>query len=64
VILKITGTDTNQTFEVVEENCKRGFQSVSFTLSLLALTSEWLTHYSLAWCYVFLAEVHQNITGR
>lgn len=27
VIVKITGDDTNQTFEVVEENCKPGFQS-------------------------------------
>jgi mannose-6-phosphate isomerase-like protein (cupin superfamily) len=27
VIVKITGEDTNQTFEVVEENCKPGFQS-------------------------------------
>src|SRR6476646_1228650 len=27
VIVKITGGDTNQTFEVVEENCKPGFQS-------------------------------------
>jgi mannose-6-phosphate isomerase-like protein (cupin superfamily) len=27
VIVKITGVDTNQTFEVVEENCKPGFQS-------------------------------------
>jgi mannose-6-phosphate isomerase-like protein (cupin superfamily) len=27
VIVKITGSDTNQTFEVVEENCKPGFQS-------------------------------------
>jgi mannose-6-phosphate isomerase-like protein (cupin superfamily) len=27
VIVKITGNDTNQTFEVVEENCKPGFQS-------------------------------------
>ena len=27
VIVKITGDDTNQTFEVVEENCKLGFQS-------------------------------------
>jgi quercetin dioxygenase-like cupin family protein len=27
VIVKITGADTNQTFEVVEENCKAGFQS-------------------------------------
>ena len=27
VIVKITGADTNQTFEVVEENCKPGFQS-------------------------------------
>lgn len=27
VIVKITGADTDQTFEVVEENCKLGFQS-------------------------------------
>ena len=27
VIVKITGADTNQTFEVVEEDCKPGFQS-------------------------------------
>jgi mannose-6-phosphate isomerase-like protein (cupin superfamily) len=27
VIVKVTGADTNQTFEVVEENCKAGFQS-------------------------------------
>lgn len=27
VIVKITGADTNHTFEVVEENCKPGFQS-------------------------------------
>jgi mannose-6-phosphate isomerase-like protein (cupin superfamily) len=27
VIVKITGGDTNHTFEVVEENCKPGFQS-------------------------------------
>ena len=27
VIVKVTGDDTNQTFEVVEENCKPGFQS-------------------------------------
>jgi quercetin dioxygenase-like cupin family protein len=27
VIVKITGADTDQTFEVVEENCKPGFQS-------------------------------------
>ena len=27
VIVKITGDDTNQTFEVVEETCKPGFQS-------------------------------------
>ena len=27
VIVKITGGDTDQTFEVVEENCKPGFQS-------------------------------------
>ena len=27
VIVKITGNDTAQTFEVVEENCKPGFQS-------------------------------------
>jgi len=27
VIVKITGADTGQTFEVVEENCKAGFQS-------------------------------------
>ena len=27
VIVKITGDDTAQTFEVVEENCKPGFQS-------------------------------------
>jgi mannose-6-phosphate isomerase-like protein (cupin superfamily) len=27
VIVKITGADTAQTFEVVEENCKPGFQS-------------------------------------
>jgi mannose-6-phosphate isomerase-like protein (cupin superfamily) len=27
VIIKVTGGDTNQTFEVVEENCKPGFQS-------------------------------------
>lgn len=27
VIVKITGGDTGQTFEVVEENCKPGFQS-------------------------------------
>jgi mannose-6-phosphate isomerase-like protein (cupin superfamily) len=27
VIVKITGADTNNTFEVVEENCKPGFQS-------------------------------------
>src|SRR5215813_12602923 len=27
VIVKITGGDTAQTFEVVEENCKPGFQS-------------------------------------
>ena len=27
VIVKITGADTNQTFELVEENCKPGFQS-------------------------------------
>jgi mannose-6-phosphate isomerase-like protein (cupin superfamily) len=27
VIVKITGADTNSTFEVVEENCKPGFQS-------------------------------------
>ena len=27
VIVKVTGGDTNQTFEVVEENCKPGFQS-------------------------------------
>jgi mannose-6-phosphate isomerase-like protein (cupin superfamily) len=27
VIVKITGADTNQTFEIVEENCKPGFQS-------------------------------------
>jgi mannose-6-phosphate isomerase-like protein (cupin superfamily) len=27
VIVKITGVDTNNTFEVVEENCKPGFQS-------------------------------------
>jgi mannose-6-phosphate isomerase-like protein (cupin superfamily) len=27
VIVKITGADTNQTFEVVEEICKPGFQS-------------------------------------
>jgi quercetin dioxygenase-like cupin family protein len=27
VIVKITGDDTNGTFEVVEENCKPGFQS-------------------------------------
>jgi mannose-6-phosphate isomerase-like protein (cupin superfamily) len=27
VIVKITGDDTGQTFEIVEENCKPGFQS-------------------------------------
>jgi mannose-6-phosphate isomerase-like protein (cupin superfamily) len=27
VIVKITGADTDQTFEVVEENCNPGFQS-------------------------------------
>ena len=27
VIVKITGTDTGNTYEVVEENCKPGFQS-------------------------------------
>ena len=27
VIVKITGDDTARTFEVVEENCKPGFQS-------------------------------------
>ena len=27
VIVKITGADTGQTFEVVEENCRPGFQS-------------------------------------
>lgn len=27
VIVKITGADTGQTFEVVEENCRSGFQS-------------------------------------
>jgi quercetin dioxygenase-like cupin family protein len=27
VIVKVTGDDTGQTFEVVEENCKPGFQS-------------------------------------
>jgi quercetin dioxygenase-like cupin family protein len=27
VIVKVTGGDTGQTFEVVEENCKPGFQS-------------------------------------
>src|SRR3954451_16754488 len=27
VIIKVAGGDTNQTFEVVEENCKPGFQS-------------------------------------
>jgi len=27
VIVKITGSDTDHTFEVVEENCKPGFQS-------------------------------------
>ena len=27
VIVKITGDDTGQTFEVVEENCRPGFQS-------------------------------------
>ena len=27
VIVKITGDDTAETFEVVEENCKPGFQS-------------------------------------
>ena len=27
VIVKVTGADTNQTFEVVEENCQPGFQS-------------------------------------
>ena len=27
VIIKVTGADTDQTFEVVEENCKPGFQS-------------------------------------
>lgn len=27
VIVKITGSDTNNSFEVVEENCKPGFQS-------------------------------------
>ena len=27
VIVKVTGDDTNQTFEIVEENCKAGFQS-------------------------------------
>ena len=27
VIVKVTGNDTQQTFEVVEENCKPGFQS-------------------------------------
>lgn len=27
VIVKVTGDDTAQTFEVVEENCKPGFQS-------------------------------------
>jgi mannose-6-phosphate isomerase-like protein (cupin superfamily) len=27
VIVKITGADTNNSFEVVEENCKPGFQS-------------------------------------
>jgi mannose-6-phosphate isomerase-like protein (cupin superfamily) len=27
VIVKVTGADTNDTFEVVEENCKPGFQS-------------------------------------
>jgi hypothetical protein len=27
VIVKITDADTNQTFEIVEENCKPGFQS-------------------------------------
>ena len=27
MIVKITGDDTGQTFEVVEENCKPGFQS-------------------------------------
>lgn len=27
VIVKVTGEDTNGTFEVVEENCKPGFQS-------------------------------------
>jgi mannose-6-phosphate isomerase-like protein (cupin superfamily) len=27
VIVKITGSDTNQTFEIVEENCQPGFQS-------------------------------------
>jgi mannose-6-phosphate isomerase-like protein (cupin superfamily) len=27
VIVKVTGADTGQTFEVVEENCKPGFQS-------------------------------------
>jgi hypothetical protein len=25
VIVKVTGSDTNQSFEVVEENCKPGF---------------------------------------
>jgi hypothetical protein len=27
VIVKVTSGDTGQTFEVVEENCKPGFQS-------------------------------------
>ena len=27
VIVKITGADTGQTFEIVDENCKAGFQS-------------------------------------
>lgn len=27
VIVKVTGDDTNRTFEVVEENCRPGFQS-------------------------------------
>ena len=56
VIVKITGDDTGQTFEVVEENCKPGFQSRAhyhtrrtrhFTFSRAVLISRSATNYSM-----------------
>ena len=55
VIVKITGDDTAQTFEVVEENCKPGFQSRAhyhikpmrlFTCSMEVRNSKSATNYS------------------